>query len=491
MLDTDTLHSLLNRDLANCRVIAAKDDLDKAREVLPVRLTDQGLGEEAATQLLLDTIAPALAAGQAGPRYYGFVTGGVTPVALAADVVASSYDSNVQVHLPNDTISTHVESLALDLVLDLLDIPVATFGGRTVTTGATASNVIGLALGREFAVGRVKGQDWSVAEDGLGGVDIDVLCAGAHASIKKAAAINGIGRSRVLDLTDESTHDEPVAFDMAKLDQHLKAAKERGRGVIVCPSYGEVNTGAFTPNMTEIRRLCDEYGAWVHLDAAFGGFGALHEDFAAEVREGMMLADSLTLDGHKWLNVPYDCGLFYTRSSKLHQTVFGPGASAPAYLSTGVTDIPSPLNVGIENSRRFRALPLYCSLIAYGKEGYQDIIRRNIAYARAVERWLRTDASLYYDVLTPPSTTGGQDGKFKILNIVLFAPKRSCGKANLQGEDAGSQLVKTVNESGEMYLTATRWQGRSAARLAVSNHLTGLNDRDLEIVKKRLMEVMQ
>lgn len=247
---------------------------------------------------------------------------------------------------------------------------------------------------------------------------------------------------------------------------------------------------------------------------AFGGFGALHTDFAQELRNGMALADSLTLDGHKWyapimrgcsspcaekvspfplhrLNVPYDCGLFFTKSSKRHQAIFGPGASAPAYLSAAVSDIPSPLNVGIENSRRFRALPLYCSLVTYGKRGYQEIIRRNIAFARSIEQWLRSAAaSKYYDVLTP-AMTPGQAGKYRVLNIVLFAPSRTCGKTGFEGEDGGSEVVRAVNEGGDMYVTATRWKGRSAVRLAVSNHLTGLDQKDLEIVKARLLSIMQ
>lgn len=144
--------------------------------------------------------------------------------------------------MQNDTISTYVEKLALDLVLDLLDIPNDTFPGRTVTTGATASNVMGLALAREHTVARIHGPAYSVAEEGFGGVLVDIFCAGAHASIKKAAAITGIGRSRVFELVDESREDEPVAFDLVELEKKLAEAKNAGRGLIVCPAYGEVNT---------------------------------------------------------------------------------------------------------------------------------------------------------------------------------------------------------------------------------------------------------
>jgi len=147
--------------------------------------------------------------------------------------------------------------LALDLVLDLLLIPRSTYSGKTITTGATSSNILGLALGRQAVISRIKSGnnseiEYSVAEDGFGGIEIDILCAGAHASIRKAASIVGIGRSRVIEIvkslngnTDESFNKEGrdlVAFDLIELEKRLKDAKENGRGVIVCPAYGEVNT---------------------------------------------------------------------------------------------------------------------------------------------------------------------------------------------------------------------------------------------------------
>ena len=145
------------------------------------------------------------------------------------------------------TIATEIEQIAADLVLDLLGIAPSHFPGRSITTGATASNVLGLALGRQFAISRVLGEKYDVAEDGFGGVDIDIFAAGAHASIRKAAALVGIGRSRVVDLTDAQAADEPVAFDLTALEERMKEARASGRGGIVCPSYGEVNTVRLSP----------------------------------------------------------------------------------------------------------------------------------------------------------------------------------------------------------------------------------------------------
>jgi glutamate/tyrosine decarboxylase-like PLP-dependent enzyme len=169
------------------------------------------------------------------------------------------------------------------------------------------------------------------------------------------------------------------------------------------------------------------------------------------------------------------------------QDVCGAGGLTPAYLSTSDTSIPSPLNVGLENSRRFRALPLYCSLLSYGKEGYTEIIQRNVTFARRVEEWLSKHEG--YDVLTPLSTTCG--GAYKILNIVLFAPSAACGRAEYHDPSTGGmKLCDKLKERGVLYTTPTVWKGRSAVRLAVSNWQTGLREEEYERVVQELDHVI-
>lgn len=186
--------------------------------------------------------------------------------------------------------------------------------------------------------------------------------------------------------------------------------------------------------------------------------------------------------------MPYDCALFYARDPSLLHAVLGPGSAVPAYLAGGASSsLPSPLNTRVENSSRFRGLPLYTSLLAYGKAGYTDIVCRNIDFARRIERWLRSPegGQQWYDVLTDPEQ--------KILNIVLFAPRRDCGKQEFVGNDGAKEWVKAVNATGDIYVTGTEWEGRQAARLAVSNHLTaekGFEALDFDRVVKVLSEVM-
>lgn len=273
----------------------------------------------------------------------------------------------------------------------------------------------------------------------------------------------------------------------------------------------------------------------------------------------MEFADSLTLDGehtlpcalgcmdtdsigHKWLNVPYDCGLFYTRSAKSLLSVFAP-EEAPAYLtapsasdseSSGPAigqviheQVPSPLYVNIENSRRFRALPLLASLMSLGKTGYQgafasshlhsesmaadestDLIRRNIQFARSIATYIQNSSS--YDLLNPSPPSSGLKGELSSydmdsrsevessdltfgvenpivpLNIVLFAPSSTSKIAS------GADLADAINATRKMYVTGTKWRGRSAVRLAVSNWRTGLGGaEEVKRIEQILDEVMR
>ncbi|GAA6003895.1 pyridoxal phosphate-dependent decarboxylase family protein [Rhodotorula paludigena] len=472
--------------------------------------------------------------GQAGPRCYGLVLGGVTPAAQLADMLVTSFDPCVQVHWPEQTVSVALEALTLSYLLSLLSLPSALFTGNALTTGATASNLLGLCLGRDWTVARIqraKGHDgWSVPEDGLGGVAVDVFVVDAHASIKKAAAMAGLGRRAVVDLRDAEREErgEMDCFDLTRLEERLRENEEKGRGSIVATSFGEVNTGAINPDTPALRALCDRYHAWLHIDAAFGAFAILHPDYKVYVPH-LALGDSITSDAHKWLNVPYDCGLFFSRAKPIPGpapaagsgandeasliALTGPGANAPAYLTAPAVvanpdspflrldktrAIPSPLFTNVENSRRFRALPVYASLLSLGRDGYAALIERNIAFARRIDAFLRSHPS--YDVLTPtPPSTGPSDSHpfaYRVLNVVLFAPSFSAparfttpSASNL---DPGATFLRALNGSNEIFVTGTNWRGRAAVRLAVSNWATEIEEgREWEVVKRVLEGVMR
>lgn len=222
----------------------------------------------------------------------------------------------------------------------------------------------------------------------------------------------------------------------------------------------------------------------MHVDGAFGLFGRVLMDADGEWPEaydevvkgcqGLELADSITGDGHKLLNVPYDCGFFFTRHQGLSEKVFQNGNAA--YLSAGAVSadgISSSMNIGIENSQRFRSLPVYATLTQYGRSGYQDMLVRQIGLARRVAGWVFDHPG--FELL--PVGEGKGQMLAKTFIIVLFRTKDA-------SKDQG--LVKKINAQGQMYVTGTHWDGRPAARIAVSNWQVDIT-RD----SQKIFEVLQ
>ncbi|KAJ7471312.1 pyridoxal-dependent decarboxylase [Mycena galericulata] len=460
------------------QALPSEECLERAAASLVRSLPEAGLGFENIKKHLLTDIAPGFTGSSRCPTYYAFTTGAVTDAALWADWLASTYDQNVQVHLPRETVATQLEDTTLRLLQQLLSFNETDFPGRIFTTGATASNLLGLALGREFVVaeaGRRKSASHiSVAE--LGVVEaciqadisnIQILAASPHSSLYKAASAVGIGRDSVILLP--LTEDEPWKFDMEALRHHLS----NGAASIISVSAGEVWTGRFATTgeeMARIRTLADQFGAWIHVDGAFGLQALVlpHTKAYAYLNEGVSalhLADSITGDAHKLLNVPYDCGFFFTRHLQVQQTVFrNPSA---AYLSTNALSVPSPLNLGVENSRRFRALPVYASLLAYGRIWHCDLLEREIALARRIASYI-ADSTVYE--LLPNNDLQ------KIYMVVLFRAR---------SESLNARLVSLLNASKRLHISGLPWQDRPAARIAVGTWRVDV-ERDFGVIVEAL-----
>ncbi|EGR47710.1 glutamate decarboxylase [Trichoderma reesei QM6a] len=430
---------------------------------------------------ITEHIVPALCGQSQSSRYFGFVTGGVLPLAEWADNVVSRMDQNVQVHLPEQSVSTIVENSALEMLIGLLRLESSQWQGRTFTTGATASNVLGLACGREAVLAK---RGASAGEQGLLGAcvkagvsEIQVLTSGGHSSLSKAASVVGLGRASVKELPRSAA--QPWKLDLDAVEKELSRP---GTASIIAVSMGEVNTGGYALDDVDewkrLRELADRHGAWIHADGAFGIFCAALDD-RDEHRllhrrvKGIDLADSITIDGHKMLNVPYDCGMFFTRTSSILESVFvNPNA---AYLSAGPNaGIPSPLNVGLENSRRFRALPAYAVLLSEGRPGFARLFHNMTQLSRKLAVFLRE--SPYYDLL-PDESSDIED----IFIIVLFRAK---------DKKLNDGLVAKINATRQLYVSGTSWKGEKAVRVAVSNWKVDV-ERDFKVVTTILNDVAE
>jgi glutamate/tyrosine decarboxylase-like PLP-dependent enzyme len=234
--------------------------------------------------------------------------------------------------------------------------------------------------------------------------------------------------------------------------------------------------------MRALRTLCDKYGAWLHVDGAFGIFGRIlpeTPEFSVIKKgcEGIELADSLAGDAHKFLNVPYDCGFFFCRHQGVAVDVFQ-NANA-AYLTGGKSEaqsIPSPLNIGIENSRRFRALPVYASLLAYGSFGYRKILQTQIRLARRIAGWLFDHPK--YNVL--PEVEEREELLERTFMIVLVSAK---------DDDLNRQLTPKINATSKMFVSGTSWLGRPACRIAISNWRA--EEKDFDNVRGVLESIVE
>lgn len=417
------------------------------------RLPAVGAGTEGAWEEFARRWEPGFSA-SAGPRYLGFVTGGATPAALAGDWLASALDQNVVTGL--DSTAPELERETVGRLRELFGLPEAHTGA--FVSGATLSNTVGLALAREW-VGERRGV--SVAEQGVAalGSPVTVLSGAPHSSIGKALSVLGLGRGALREVGVVPGRE---AVDVERLDAALEALG--GEPAVVVANAGTVNTGDFD-DLAALAALRARHPFWLHVDAAFGGFAALSPEHAP-LTEALGEADSVCVDLHKWLNVPYDSAVQFTRHRALQTRVF---QNAAAYLGP-LGDEPDFVHLTPENSRRLRALPAWFSLAAYGREGHAEIVRRDIALARRLGE--RLAALPGFRVLAPVR-----------LNVVCFTladtgagAESDPGAAQL-GARLGA-LTEAVTRSGEAFLTPTVYAGVPALRAAFSNWRTTAADAD-------------
>jgi glutamate/tyrosine decarboxylase-like PLP-dependent enzyme len=380
-------------------------------------------------------------------RYFGFVIGGALPAALAADWLTSTWDQNAGLYVAGPAASV-VEQVTREWVVDLLGLPPHASIG--FVTGTQMAHVTALAAARWHVL---DGVGWDVGRDGLHGAPRVHVLVGAkrHVTVDRALRLLGLGAPTPVEADDQGR---------MRIDALEAALAEVDGPAIVCAQAGEVNTGAFDP-LAEIADATKGAGAWLHVDGAFGIWAGVSSELRRLVT-GVERADSWTTDAHKWLNVPYDCGIVLCAHPESHRAAMAVHAE---YLiqDEGARRVRDQMDWVPEFSRRARGFVVYAALRSLGRSGVVELVERCCAQARRfAERIARVPrVELLNDV---------------VLNQVLF---------RFESDEETDSVLGRVQGGGRVWMSGTTWDGRKAIRISVSNWQTGDDEIDLAVEEFR------
>lgn len=368
-----------------------------------------------------------------GGRYFGFVTGGSLPAAMSSKLLASVWDQNTAMSVMSP-INSKLESVAGKWLIDLFGLPRESAFG--FVTGDTMANFTALAAARHQLLGNT---GWDVEAQGLfGAPEIKVIIGEeVHVSVLKALSMLGLGKDRIIRV--------PVDNQGRMIASEITIDNAP---TIICTQAGNVNTGSFDP----IEKICalKRENIWIHVDAAFGMWAAASQE-KKYLTKGIEHADSWATDAHKWLNVPYDCGVVFVRDK---ESIFSSMSSTAAYLQSDT--VREPFHYVPEMSRQARAIPVWAALKSLGKKGVAEMIERNCRQAVKFSELLRNAGiAILNDV---------------VLNQVLV---------NFGDASTTREVIGRVQGDGVCWCGGTVWQGHTAMRISVSGWNT--TDDDIQI----------
>jgi glutamate/tyrosine decarboxylase-like PLP-dependent enzyme len=431
-------HAARYRQELGERPVAPPLDADRVRAELGGPLPEESCDPDLVIDQLIAAVEPALVA-SAGPRYYGFVVGGALEAATRADILAAGWDQ-MAFNSTSSPVAFLVEEIVGGWLKEALALPPgASFG---LVTGAQGANTVALAAARHRVLSEAA---WDVEADGLVGAPAVRVLAGEerHATIDRSLRLLGLGANAL----DPVAAGGNGAIDGDALARALEAGD--GDPTIVCAQAGNVNTGA-CDDLAVICELAHRHSAWVHVDGAFGLWAAASPSKRHLVR-GLEQADSWAVDGHKWLQVPYDAGFVFCADAEAH-------AASMDYTAAYLVGQGAGTYV-LESSRRARGFATWAALRELGRQGIAEVVDRCCALT---ERFAERLAAL----------DGVEIGNEVVLNQAL---------ASFGSDERTDRLVAAAQEDGTFWAGPTTWHGRRYMRISISNWSTTEADVDRSV----------
>lgn len=443
--------------------VSATESVYELRRRLGKPLANEGVPPEQVVAELVDNVRGGLL-GTAGGRFFGWVIGGALPAAVAADWMASAWDQNAGLYATGPAAAV-VEEIAGGWLKEILRLPADV--SFALVTGCQAAHMTCLAAARHALLAQ---RGWDVESQGLYGAPrIRILTSSAkHGSFERAVRLLGLGQSQIVPLSVDAQD----RLEAGALEQALNA--DSSAPTIVLLQAGEINLGA-CDLFEKLIPIAKRHRAWVHIDGAFGLWAAASSVYRHLVA-GVGEADSWATDGHKWLNVPYDCGYAFVTDAEAHRAAMSYHA---AYL-THDAEARDEMDWNPEWSRRARGFPTYAALRELGRNGVAALVERCCKHAHSLVTLIGNlpDAELLWE----PTINQG---------LVRFLDAKP-GASEEDHDRRTDEVIAAIVAGGEAFFTGTTWRGRRAMRVSVCSWQTSDEDvhRAVASVGKQLQKTV-
>jgi glutamate/tyrosine decarboxylase-like PLP-dependent enzyme len=455
-LDSAYAHAISHLENLDETSVAATSNAESLRARIARPLPDDGMAADKVIEELVRDVDGGLI-GSAGGRFFGWVIGGVLPAALAADWLTSAWQQNGCLYATSPAAAI-VEETVGEWLKEIFRLP--SNASFALVTGCQMAHVTCLAAARHALLAK---RDWDVEGKGLfGAPPIRILSSNLrHASFERAVRLLGLGSSNVVDL--------PVDDDGRLIPRALASelAKDPEAPAIVLLQAGDINTGAYDEFETLVP-IAHQYGAWVHVDGAFGLWATASERRKHLVR-GLELCDSWATDGHKWLNVPFDCGFAFVTDPEAHRASLSIRAAYLTHASTARDQ----MDWNPEWSRRSRMFAAYAAVRQLGRKGIEELVDRCCDHARSIV--VRIGELEGAELLWEPTINQG---------LVRF-PAPSSSATDADHDRHTDAVIAEILKTGEAFFGGTTWRGKRAMRVSVCNWQTSEEDVDRVVAAVR------